>query len=1034
MAKKVINTAIEEILVSNSDFEYAHLVKFERAFKEDSTTSEFRTNANRYAYYTDGPRDISFDDGSVDQDGNSNGSQVYRANRILSLGSYSETTTPRATNMALTLAGEHLGTSIVLQGTFTSATFTATTEIYKGEPLDFVELGFREGDKIKFTKSSGNFSTSVSTLTYIITGFTTDNSVITLATTGNDTDDTTTYPTDANTQVTISLESDELNAITNEKIVSDLANPSFLNREVFIHKVFIDPDTGDLAGNSSILIFRGIIATCNLSEGETSSRIKWGLSSHWADFNQVNGRITTDEIHRALDSKSRPQSDMTIRPEYATDLGFMHAETTLNQIAIYQTTESRFILKTKKRGGLAGLFGGKKQYTVEEKYQVDNEVDLSINLQGKHLPIVYGVQRIQGIPIFADTSNTNSKEVYVAYALSEGEIQGLYNLYIDGIPLICTDEADSDIRDHLSGNDRDNSQLQCYGRADRGDTLGGSASQNAGTLTQVLAEISELEKALRIMQKTQPDAVRYESEEYVEIRGELESLEREYRELVLSDVGSIDTNPDAKGMFHEQVGSIQHPYNMQFHFFAGKPMQKASNLLTTKAASNGFKRQAEYYESDLPYWSPNHRLLDTAYVVTAMNINEDQTDIPELEYVVKGKLVECYNYDNTYQPNPSIAGTHTNFLEGDTVTVERSTDGSSYSSATVLGGSSTSFKILDKYLWTGTDGQQYYRYRLDSKPDLGYTDGAPSYKYLRLKKTGTSDYWHMITYNVKLIENKVLNLNKYNPTSVTDNSGTLQMTFSSSDATALQAGFIGTYKTYQVFLNNATNLDGLRRSVLTGVWSGNTITFTGLTGYANIATLGANLTNIEVFKANTFTLTDSTVAGITNSSVLTNQTITINETGEQRTITAFNVSTDTITVDSAFFTLTEGAFDGGLTYTITSSNGDRRATNNPAMQLLDYMSSKKYGKDLTIEKDVNLESFITSARLCDTRSDITFALTDNASLNTGDVYKLTSDGTSSGSHIASGKIVSSATVDSKTRVILTDVSGKFLRKYFNYIN
>ena len=55
------------------------------------------------------------------------------------------------------------------------------------------------------------------------------------------------------------------------------------------------------------------------------------------------------------------------------------------------------------------------------------------------------------------------------------------------------------------------------------------------------------------------------------------------------------------------------------------------------------------------------------------------------------------------------------------------------------------------------------------------------------------------------------------------------------------------------------------------------------------------------------------------------------------------------TVDSPFFTLTEGAFDGGLTYTITSSNGDRRSTNNPSMQLLDYMSSKKYGKDFSTQ-------------------------------------------------------------------------------------
>ncbi|HAW06119.1 MAG TPA: hypothetical protein DCW83_15670, partial [Saprospirales bacterium] len=625
MTKKVINTAIEEILVSNSPFEYAHLVKFERPFAEDSETSQFRTNANRYAYYTDGPRDISFDDGSVDHDGNSNGSQVYRANRILSLGNYSETTTPRATNMSLTLSGEHLGTSIVLQGTFTNATFTATTELYKGEPLDFVELGFREGDKIKFTKSSGNFSTSVSTLTYIITGFTTNNSVIALATTGNDADDTTTYPTDANTQVTLSLESGELSAITDEKIVSDLSNPSFLHREVFVHKVFIDPDTGDLAGNSSILIFRGIIATCNLSEGETASRVKWGLSSHWADFNQINGRITTDEIHRALDGRSQPQPSVAIRPEYASDLGFMHAETTLNQIASYQTTESRMVVKTKKRGGIAGFFGGTKTYGVEEKYQVDNEVDLSVNLQGKHLPIVYGVQRVQGIPIFADTASTNSKEVYVTYAIAEGEVQGLYNLYIDGVPLICADKADFDVRNASNGTDKDNSQLQCYGRADRGDTLGGSASQNSNSLTEVRAAISELERKIRLMEKeTNGDP---EDERLLEMEGELWSLEELYKTLILG-AGSVVGDTNAKGMYHEQIGSINHPYQMEFHFFSGKPNQRASNLLTTKAAANGFKRQADYYEGTLPYWSPNHRLLDTAYVVTALTINEDQTTVP----------------------------------------------------------------------------------------------------------------------------------------------------------------------------------------------------------------------------------------------------------------------------------------------------------------------------------------------------------------------------------------------------------------------
>ena len=1034
MAKKSVNTAIEEVLVSNSDFEYAHLIKFERPFAPDSETDKFRTNANRYAYYTDGPRDISFDDGSTDQDGNSNGSQVYRANRILNIGSYSETTTPRATNMSLTFAGEHLGTSIVLQGTFTSATFTATTQIYKGEPVDFVEEGFREGDKIKFTKSSGNFSTGVSTLTYIITGFTTNNTVITLATTGNDTDDATTYPTDSNTQVTLSLESDELSAITNERVVSTLTNPSFLNREVFIHKVFIDPETGDLAGNSSILIFRGIIAKCNLNEGETSSRVKWALSSHWADFNQINGRITSDEIHRALDGKSRPQPNMAIKPEYATDLGFMHSETTLNQIAIYQTTETRSKLKSKRRGGPAGWFGGRKYYTVEEKYQVDNEVDLSVNLQGKHLPIVYGVQRINGIPIFADTDKNDSKKVYVAYAISEGEIHGIYNIYIEGAPLICTDKADFDLRNASTGNDKDNSQLQCYGRADKGDTLGGAGTSYPGGATALLAQISGLNRAITSLKYSDSANA---SEEILELKAELYELNRIYKEITEGDAGLVSGTRDARGLYHEQMGSIQHPYNMEFHFYSGKSDQRAANLLVTKAQANGFKRQNDYYEGTLPYWSTNHRLLDTAYIVTLTTINEDQTTVPELEYVVKGKLVECYNYDNTYEPGLSSSDLHTNFLQGDIVTVERSTNGSSYSTATSVGSSNTSFRILDKYVWTGADGSQFYRFRLDKRPDLGYNDGVPSYPYLRLKQANTSNYWHMRTYNAKVVENATLNLNKFNPTSVSDSSGTLTMTFSTNDATVLKTGFpysaTSGLMNYQVFLNNATHLDGLEQEVISGTWSGNTITFTGLTGYAGIASTGANLTSIEVLRATAFTLTNSTIQAITLASDLVGETITLNETGESRVISNFFPATDIIVLDTPFFTLTEQAFDDGLTYTISSTKGDRRASNNPAMQLLDYISDKGYGKDLDLDNDINLESFIASARLCDTRSDVTITLVGSSqAVTVGDEYYLTVDGNSSSATTMSGIVLSKEVVDGNTKVTFTDVSGKFSRKYNNY--
>ena len=48
MTKRSINTSIEELLVSNDPFDYAHLIKFERPFAAD-TDGKFRTNANRYA-------------------------------------------------------------------------------------------------------------------------------------------------------------------------------------------------------------------------------------------------------------------------------------------------------------------------------------------------------------------------------------------------------------------------------------------------------------------------------------------------------------------------------------------------------------------------------------------------------------------------------------------------------------------------------------------------------------------------------------------------------------------------------------------------------------------------------------------------------------------------------------------------------------------------------------------------------------------------------------------------------------------------
>ena len=153
-----INANIKTHLLSNEPLQYAHLIKFERPFDPDPLTGKFRTNKERYAYFTDAAHDISYNDGSTDQDGNANGAMTYRANRILSVGNYSETTISRSTSMKLTLAGEDLGATATLNGALSYSgsvgTFTPTSTVYEGEVLDFTEKGFKEGDLIKFTNTT----------------------------------------------------------------------------------------------------------------------------------------------------------------------------------------------------------------------------------------------------------------------------------------------------------------------------------------------------------------------------------------------------------------------------------------------------------------------------------------------------------------------------------------------------------------------------------------------------------------------------------------------------------------------------------------------------------------------------------------------------------------------------------------------------------------------------------------------------------------------------------------------------------------
>ncbi|BAV81290.1 tail protein [Vibrio phage VCPH] len=258
--------------------------------------------------------------------------------------------------------------------------------------------------------------------------------------------------------------------IPTEEIQRALDSNSYLGNRIDIWRVVIDDD-GDIipfyADNTTLKMFDGAITEVSASETVSptspgTSQVTYKCSNEFYELDKVNGRFTDDDTHRGIvvdDAGNEVPSNNARKLDYQTDLGFFHANQSINILATYQTQEKAFKLKKK-----SSWFGLKQDYSVQEYWKtVTKEVDLRYNLAGKYLPAVYGVNKIDGIPIFADTDKDNPNLVTVVYAFCEGEIDGFLDIWMDDKPLICFDEADF--------NDR-----VCLGRKrESGDTIGVAA-------------------------------------------------------------------------------------------------------------------------------------------------------------------------------------------------------------------------------------------------------------------------------------------------------------------------------------------------------------------------------------------------------------------------------------------------------------------------------------------------------------------------------------------------------------------------------
>ena len=104
---------------------------------------------------------------------------------------------------------------------------------------------------------------------------------------------------------------------------------------------------------------------------------------------------------------------------------------------------------------------------------------------------------------------------------------------------------------------------------------------------------------------------------------------------------------------------------------------------------------------------------------------------------------------------------------------------------------------------------------------------------------------------------------------------------------------------------------------------------------------------------------------------------------------------------------------------------DGRVSINPAIQTLDYITSTTYGKGLNPYSELNLPSWLETARKCDTRSDVTVLTSTVPIVN--DVYSYTN---TAGKTIWQGKVDSYNIVPGVgTYITFTDVIGKLTNKW-----
>ncbi len=107
-------------------------------------------------------------------------------------------------------------------------------------------------------------------------------------------------------------------------IIAAANTESFINNDVVVHRAIINPDTGAYI-DTPRQIFDGTISNYSISESQTNSSVTIVVASNWANFQQINGRVTNSD---SQNNTYRYGTSVT----FSNDLGFQYASAAITDI------------------------------------------------------------------------------------------------------------------------------------------------------------------------------------------------------------------------------------------------------------------------------------------------------------------------------------------------------------------------------------------------------------------------------------------------------------------------------------------------------------------------------------------------------------------------------------------------------------------------------------------------------------------------------------------------------------------------------